>query len=259
MIVVRNEDEINKLREAGRVVGLTHKYLEQYLEPGITTKELNDLAKEFILSKGCTPSFEGLYGFPGAICISVNNEVVHGIPGNRKLKNGDIVKLDIGACYEGYHGDSAWSYIIGEGNPKDIKLLNRTEESLFAGLNAIHDGCTVGDIGYAVSKVAKKYNLGVVKELVGHGVGDKVHLAPDVPNYGYEHKGPVLHTGNVIAVEPMLNWGDADIFMLDDDWTICTNDDSNSAHFEHTVLVTDNGYEILTRRDIELDEKDIRK
>ena len=257
MIVVRNEEEINKLREAGKIVGLCHRYLQQFIKPGISTKELDRLAKKFIESKGCTCSFEGLYGFPGSICISVNNEVVHGIPSRRKLKNGDIVKLDIGACYQGYHGDSAWSYIVGEGSERDIKLLKRTEESLMAGLAAIHDGCTTGDIGHAVAKVAHKYNLGIVKELVGHGVGDKVHMEPDVPNYGNEHKGPVLHTGNVIAVEPMLNLGTADIYMLDDDWTICTDDDQNSAHFEHTVLVTDNGYEILTRRDIPLDSEDI--
>lgn len=126
-----------------------------------------------------------------------------------------------------------------------------------AGLNAIHDGCSVGDIGHAIEKVAKKYNLGIVKELVGHGVGNKVHMDPDVPNYGKEHKGPILHTGNVIAVEPMLNLGDADIFMLEDDWTIVTDDDSNSAHFEHTVLVTDTGYEILTKRDVKLDSEDV--
>lgn len=257
MIVVRNEEEINKLREAGKVVGLCHRYLQQFIKPGISTKELDRLAKKFIESKGCTCSFEGLYGFPGSICISVNNEVVHGIPSRRKLKNGDIVKLDIGACYQGYHGDSAWSYIVGEGSERDIKLLKRTEESLMAGLAAIHDGCTTGDIGHAVAKVAHKYNLGIVKELVGHGVGDKVHMEPDVPNYGNEHKGPVLHTGNVIAVEPMLNLGTADIYMLDDDWTICTDDDQNSAHFEHTVLVTEQGYEILTRRDIPLDPEDI--
>lgn len=257
MIVVRNEEEINKLREAGKVVGLCHRYLQQFIKPGISTKELDRLAKKFIESKGCTCSFEGLYGFPGSICISINNEVVHGIPSRRKLKNGDIVKLDIGACYQGYHGDSAWSYIVGEGSERDIKLLKRTEESLMAGLAAIHDGCTTGDIGHAVAKVAHKYNLGIVKELVGHGVGDKVHMEPDVPNYGNEHKGPVLHTGNVIAVEPMLNLGTADIYMLDDDWTICTDDDQNSAHFEHTVLVTEQGYEILTRRDIPLDPEDI--
>lgn len=258
MIITRTEDEINKLREAGKVVGLAHKYAQQFLKPGVTTKEIDNKIKEFILSKGCTCSFEGLYGFPGANCISINEEVVHGIPGDRVIQDGDIVKLDIGACYEGYHGDSAWSYIVGTPkSEKDVKLLKHTEEALMAGLEAIHDGCTVGDIGHAVEKHAHKYNLGVVKELVGHGVGDKVHMEPDVPNYGKEHKGPVLHTGNVIAVEPMLNLGTADIYMLDDDWTICTDDDKNSAHFEHTVLVTANGYEILTRRDLELDPEDI--
>lgn len=258
MIVIRTEDEINKLRKAGEVVGLTHKYLQQFLKPGISTLELSLLAKKFIESKGCTCSFEGLYGFPGTICISINDEVVHGIPGNRKLNDGDIVKLDIGACYQGYHGDSAWSYIVGTPkNEKDVKLLKWTEESLMAGLNAVKDGCSVGDIGHAVSKVAKKYNLGVVKELVGHGVGDKVHLAPDIPNYGKERKGAVLHSGNVIAIEPMLNAGDPDIYMLDDDWTILTDDGSNSAHFEHTILVTNDGFEILTRRDVELDPEDI--
>ena len=259
MIVVRNEDEINKLREAGKVVGLCHKYMQQFLKPGITTKELDILAKNFILSKGCTCSFEGLYGFPGAICISINDEVVHVIPGNMKLKKGDIVKLDIGACYKGYHGDSAWSYIVGKANSeKDIKLLEHTEEALMAGLKAIHSGCTTGDIGHAVEKVAHKYNLGVVRELIGHGVGDKVHMDPDVPNYGKEGKGPRLVAGNVIAVEPMLNLGERYIYQLDDDWTIVTADNKNSAHFEHTVLVTEDGYEILTRRDVELDKEDIK-
>jgi len=260
MIYKRNEDEINKLREAGKIVGLTHKYLQQFLKPGISTKEIDELAKKFIESKGCTCSFEGLYGFPGSICISINNEVVHGIPKRtRKLKEGDIVKLDIGACYQGYHGDSAWSYIIGKGKPEDIRLLKETEEALMAGIAAVHDGCTTGDIGHAVEKVAHKYNLGVVRELVGHGVGDKVHMEPDVPNYGKERKGPVLHEGNVIAIEPMLNLGERYIYMLEDNWTICTDDDSNSAHFEHTILVTKDGAEILTRRDIELDKEDIIK
>ena len=260
MIITRTEDEINKLREAGKMVGLTHKYLQQFLKPGISTKELDVLAKKFIESKGCTCSFEGLYGFPGSICISVNNEVVHGIPKhNRKLKEGDIVKLDIGACYQGYHGDSAWSYIVGKGNPKDEKLLKETEEALMAGIAAVHDGCTTGDIGHAVEKIAHKYNLGVVRELVGHGVGDKVHMEPDVPNYGKERKGPVLHEGNVIAIEPMLNAGERYVYMLEDNWTICTDDDSNSAHFEHTILVTKDGAEILTRRDVELDPEDIVK
>ena len=259
-IIVRNEDEINKLRQAGKIVGLAHKYAQQFLKPGITTKELDKKIKEFILSKGCTCSFEGLYGFPGANCISINNEVVHGIPSNRVIKEGDIVKLDIGACYQGYHGDSAWSYIVGKPkSDKDVKLLKETEEALMNGLAAIHDGCQVGDISHAVERTAKKYNLGIVHELVGHGVGNKVHMDPNVPNYGEPHHGPILHTGNVIAVEPMLNLGTRHIYQLDDDWTICTEDDKNSAHFEHTVLVTDNGYEILTRRDVELDPEDIVK
>ncbi len=258
MIITRTEDEINKLREAGKIVGLTHKYIQQFIQPGITTKELDLLMKKFIESKGCTCSFEGLYGFPGANCVSLNNEVVHGIPSNRKLHEGDIVKCDIGACYQGYHGDSAWSYIVGQPkSEKDVKLLKETEEALMAGINAVHDGCYVGDISHAVEKVAHKYNLGIVRELVGHGVGDKVHMEPDVPNFGKERRGPILHAGNVIAIEPMLNLGSADVFMLDDDWTICTDDDSNSAHFEHTVLVTKDGFEILTRRDVELDPKDI--
>ena len=183
MIITRTEDEINKLREAGKIVGLAHKYAQQFLKPGVTTKEIDNKIKEFILSKGCTCSFEGLYGFPGANCISINNEVVHGIPGDRVIQDGDIVKLDIGACYQGYHGDSAWSYIVGTPkSEKDVKLLERTEESLMAGLAAIHDGCTTGDIVAAVEKVAHIYILGVIKELVGHGVGYKVHMDPDVPS-----------------------------------------------------------------------------
>lgn len=249
MITIKTEEEIEKLRIAGIVVGKTHNYLKPFLKPGITTKEIDKLAEDFLISQNCTPSFKGLYGFPGSICISINDEVVHGIPGKRKLKNGDIVKLDIGACYEGYHGDSAWSYIVGDSDTKDEKLLRHTEEALMAGLSVIHDGCHVGDIGHAVSKVAHKYNLGVVKELVGHGVGSSVHEEPDVPNYGKIGKGPILKKGMVIAVEPMLNQGTATIYMLDDDWTIVTGDEKNSAHFEHTVLVTENGYEILTKRD----------
>lgn len=257
MLAVRTEEELDKMRHAGMVVGLLHKYLQQFLIPGVTTKELDILGKRYTESKGCTCSFENLYGFPGTNCISLNNEVVHGIPSHRKLKEGDVIKLDLGACWEGYHGDSAWTYIVGKGDPKDVKLLKETEEALYAGLSAIHDGCHVGDISHAVEKVAKKYNLGIVKELVGHGIGDKVHMDPDVPNYGKEGKGPVLVKGNCIAVEPMLNLGTADIYQLDDNWTICTDDDKNSAHFELTVAVTEDGYEILTRRDVELPKEDI--
>ena len=248
MIKIKSEREIELMRRAGEIVGNTHHYLEKYIKPGITTKELDTLANDYILKQDATPSFKNLYGFPGTICISVNEEVVHGIPSNRKLKNGDIVTLDIGACYKGYHGDSAWTYPVGQIDPEIEALLKETEESLFAGLSAIKEGNRIGDIGYAVSEVAKKYNLGVVKELVGHGVGSEVHEEPDVPNYGKKGTGPILKEGMVIAVEPMLNLGTEEIFMLDDDWTIVTADDLPSAHYEHTVLVTKDGYEILTKR-----------
>lgn len=248
MINIKSEREIKLLEKAGEIVGKTHNYLKDYIKPGITTKELDRLAEEFILSEGATPSFKGLYGFPGSICISINEEVVHGIPGNRKLIEGDIVTLDIGACYKGYHGDSAWTYPVGKISEKRQQLLNQTEEALFAGLSVIKEGAHVGDIGNAVENVAHKYNLGVVKELVGHGVGSSVHEEPDIPNYGKKNTGPLLKAGMVIAVEPMLNMGTAEVFMLDDDWTIVTGDDLPSAHFEHTVLVTKEGYTILTKR-----------
>ncbi len=248
MITIKTSREIELLRQAGKIVGDTHHFLEPYLKPGITTKELDLLAEDYIRKQNATPSFKGLYGFPGSVCISVNEEVVHGIPGNRKLKEGDIVSIDIGACYKGYHGDSAWSYPVGKVNSEKSYLLEHTEKALMEGLRVIHDGCRVGDIGYAISKYAEAHHLGVVKELVGHGVGSSVHEEPDVPNYGKPHTGPILKAGMVIAVEPMLNLGSANVFILDDDWTIVTADDKPSAHFEHTVLVTEDGYEILTKR-----------
>ena len=248
MISIKSEREIELLRIAGKIVGDTHNYIKQYIKPGITTMELDHIAETFIRKNGATPSFKGLYGFPNACCISVNEEVVHGIPSNRKLKEGDIVSIDIGACYKGYHGDSAWSYPVGKVDKQKEDLLKHTEESLYEGLSVIHDGARVGDIGYMVSKCANKYHLGVVKELVGHGVGREVHEMPDVPNYGKQNTGPLLKNGMVIAVEPMLNSGTADIYELDDEWTIVTADLKPSAHFEHTVLVTEDGYEILTKR-----------
>ena len=248
MISIKSDREIELLRVAGKITGDTHNYLKQFIKPGITTGELDKLAYDFIISQGCTPSFKGYDGFPGTICASVNEEVVHGIPGNRVLQEGDIISLDIGACYKGYHGDSAWTYPVGKISEKCSNLLKWTEESLFEGLSVIKDGARIGDIGCAVSKCAKRHNLGVVKELVGHGVGSDVHEDPDVPNYGFAGTGIELKEGMVIAVEPMLNLGTPKIYILDDDWTIITADGKPSAHFEHTVLVTKDGYEILTKR-----------
>ena len=248
MISIKSGEEVELLRIAGEITGSTHNYLKPYIKPGITTLELDKLAEEYILSRGATPSFKGYDGFPGTVCASINNEVVHGIPSDRALKEGDIITLDIGACYKGYHGDSAWTYAVGEISDKKKYLLEHTEKSLFKGLEAIHDGCHVGDIGYAVSKYAKEHGLGVVRELVGHGVGTDVHEEPDVPNYGARGVGPVLKEGMVIAVEPMLNLGSRKVYILENGWTIITADGKPSAHFEHTVLVTKDGYEILTRR-----------
>lgn len=248
MISIKSDREVELMRIAGSIVGDTHIYLKKYIRPGVTTKELDKLAYDYIISRNAIPSFKGYEGYPGSICTSINEEVVHGIPGNTKLREGDIISIDIGACYKGYHGDSAWTYPVGKISKEKEDLLKHTEESLFAGLSVIKEGAKVGDIGYAVSSVADKYNLGVVKELVGHGVGSKLHEAPDVPNYGKPNSGPVLKSGMVIAVEPMLNLGTADVYLLDDDWTVITADDKPSAHFEHTVLVTKDGYEILTKR-----------
>lgn len=248
MITIKSPREIEFMKIAGEIVGNTHHYLEKYIKPGITTKELDRLAEEFIIKSGATPSFKNLYGFPGSICISINEEVVHGIPGTRKLKNGDIVTLDIGACYKGYHGDSAWTYAVGSICEEKAELMKQTEEALFKGLSVIKEGAHIGDIGAAVEEYALKHHLGVVKELTGHGIGSSVHEDPDIPNYGKKGSGPVLKEGMTIAVEPMLNLGTADVFMLDDDWTIITADERPSAHYEHTVLVTKDGYTILTKR-----------
>jgi len=246
LIKIKSDREIELLRKAGHIVYLTHQYLKPYIKEGITTKELDTLAEEFIRSQGATPSFKGYNGFPGSICTSINNQVVHGIPGKTKLKKGDIISIDIGACYKGYHGDSAWSYPVGEISDKKKYLLEHTKESLYEGLQQVKPGNRIGDISHAIEEYANKYNLGVVKELVGHGVGSKLHEEPDVPNYGKAGTGPLLKEGMVIAIEPMLNLGSPDIYMLEDGWTIETDDYSPSAHFEHTVVVTKDGYKILT-------------
>lgn len=246
MISIKSDREIELLRIAGNIVHETREYLIPYIKEGITTKELDTLAEEFIRSKGATPSFKGLNDFPASICTSINQEVVHGIPSKRKLRNGDIISIDIGACYKGYHGDSAWTFAVGEISPKKEALMEHTKESLFKGLEQIKPGNRIGDISHAIEIHAKKYNLGVVRELVGHGVGTSVHEEPDVPNYGEAGRGPVLKKGMVLAVEPMLTLGRRDICILDDEWTIETIDNSPAAHFEHTVVVTEDGYEILT-------------
>ena len=246
MIVLKSKREIELMKFAGHINYLTHKEVEKNLKAGVSTSKLNDIADEFIRKNGCTPSFLNYEGYPKSICISINDEVVHGIPSkSRIIKNGDVVSVDIGVCYKGYHSDSANTYIVGEASKEVIDLVNNTKESLYKGLSVIKDGVHLNEIGTHIEAFAKENNLGVVRELVGHGVGTDIHEDPDVPNYKTNDK-IILKSGMVIAVEPMLTLGTRHIYMEDDDWTIKTEDGLPSAHFEHTVVVTEDGYEILT-------------
>ena len=248
MISIKSEREIELMKIAGRIVSETHKYLQDFIKPGITTREIDDLALNFIESKGARAACKGYEGFPGAICISVNDEVVHGIPSNRKLKNGDIVTIDMVIGYKGYQGDAAWTYAVGVINDKKKYLMEHTEKALYVGIKQVKPGNRIGDISHAIEEYATKYHLGIVKELVGHGIGTDMHEEPDVPNYGKSGTGPKLKEGMVICIEPMLNLGKSTVGILDDGWTIVTEDGKPSAHYEHTVLVTKDGYEILTPR-----------
>lgn len=246
MITVKSEREIDLMKTAGNIVYKTHQYLKPFLKAGITTKEIDDLADKYIRSLDAIPSCKNYQGYPAAICISVNDEVVHGIAGSRKIEAGDIVTLDICACYKGYHGDSAWSYAIGEIDEEKAHLMEHTEKSLYVGLEQVKPGNRIGDIGYAISKYAEANGLGVVRELCGHGIGTNLHEDPDVPNYGIPNTGIRLREGMTIAVEPMLTAKSPRVELLDDDWTVVTMDGHPAAHFEHTVVVTADGYEILT-------------
>lgn len=246
MITLKSKREIALLKEAGHIVYLTHKYLQPFIKAGIKTKELDQLAEKFIRSKGATPSFKGYEGFPYTLCISINEEVVHGFPSERVLEDGDVISIDIGACFKGYHGDSAWTYTVGSVNDDAKYLLEHTKNALYEGIKQAKVGNRIGDISYAIEKYAKEHNLGVVKELVGHGVGTSVHESPDVPNYGQKGTGPKIRDGMVIAIEPMLTLGSPDIYVEDNDWTVVTVDSSISAHFEHTIAITNDGVEILT-------------
>jgi len=247
MISIKSKSDIEKMRISGKINYQTHKYLESNLKPGITTKYLNDIADKFIRSKGGIPSFLNYEGYPASICISINEEVVHGIPGSRKIKKGDVVSIDIGVIYQGMHSDSAATYGVGTLSSNKEALLLHTKEALYKGLEEVKAGVRLGNISNAIERHAKKYGFGVVRELVGHGVGYELHEDPDIPNYGKADVGPVLKAGMTLAIEPMLNLGTRKIFIKDNNWTIITQDNKPSAHFEHTVLVTKDGYEILTK------------
>ncbi|MYL65864.1 type I methionyl aminopeptidase [Bacillus hwajinpoensis] len=247
MIICKTPRELDIMREAGRIVALTHQELQKHIKPGVTTKELDTIADRFIRQLGAIPSFKGYNGFTGSICASVNEELVHGIPGDRVLAEGDIISIDIGAKYNGYHGDSAWTYPVGTISEKDERLLKVTEESLYKGLDEAKAGRRLSDISHAIQAYAEAEGFSIVREYVGHGVGQDLHEDPQIPHYGPPGKGPRLKQGMVLAVEPMVNMGSRYVRTLSDNWTVVTTDGKNCAHFEHTIAVTEEGYEILTK------------
>lgn len=247
MIICKTPREIDIMRQAGKIVALTHQELKKHIVPGITTKELDTIAESFIRKHDAIPSFKGYNGFRGSICASVNEELVHGIPGSRVLKDGDIISIDIGAKYQGYHGDSAWTYAVGVIDDETQRLLNVTEESLYRGLEEAKPSARLSNISHAIQTYVEANNFSIVREYVGHGVGQDLHEDPQIPHYGPPNKGPRLKPGMVLAVEPMVNAGSRYVRTLKDNWTVVTQDGKMCAHFEHTIAITESGYEILTK------------
>ncbi|WLD93549.1 type I methionyl aminopeptidase [Alkalihalobacillus sp. AL-G] len=247
MIINKTPREIDIMREAGKIVALTHQELQKHIKPGITTKELDSIAEKFIRSFDAIPSFKGYNGFTGSICTSVNEELVHGIPGKKVLKEGDLISIDIGAKYNGYHGDSAWTYGVGEISDVNQQLLDVTEQSLYKGLAEAKPGERLTNISHAIQSYVETQGFSVVREYVGHGVGQNLHEDPQIPHFGPPGKGPRLKPGMVLAVEPMINAGSRYVRTLADNWTVVTQDGKNCAHFEHTIAIVEGGFEILTK------------
>ncbi len=247
MITIKSKQELAYMREAGRIVALAFAELKKAIEPGVTTGELDRLAQDFILAQGGRPAFLGLYGFPASICTSVNEEVVHGIPGLRKLENGDIISIDIGVEINGYFGDGAVTFPVGEISAEAKRLLQVTEEALYAGIARARVGYRLSDISHAIQEYVESRGFSVVRDYVGHGIGKSMHEEPQVPNFGRPGRGPRLRPGMTLAIEPMINAGTHEVCLCADNWTVVTKDAKLSAHFEHTVAVTDGEPEILTR------------
>lgn len=247
MIPLKTTDEIEIMRRAGRVVAQALDLVEKEIRPGVTTGELDTLIEEFLRSQNATPAFKGYQGYPATACISVDDEVVHGIPGKRVLKEGEIVSIDTGCFVDGFCGDSARTFAVGSVSEAKRRLMDYTNRALLAGIDKARKGNKLGEISAAVQKVAESQGYGVVRQLVGHGVGRKMHEEPQVPNFGSPKVGPVLEAGMVIAIEPMINMGTYDVRTMPDGWTVVTADGQPSAHFEHTVAITDQGPEIMTK------------
>ena len=252
MIQVKNSMQLNAMKEAGRITGETLLVARELVRPGISTKELDDAIRAYIEKCGAKPSFLGYHGFPGSACISINDEVIHGIPSAKRfLQEGDLVKIDVGAYINGYHGDSARTIPVGKVSDEAMQLIKATRDSFFAGAQMAVAGNRIGDIGAAISESIRPYGYGVVREFIGHGIGRNVHEEPDVPNYGTAGRGVRLCNGMTLAIEPMINMGTAKVIMLPDGWTVKTADGSLSAHYENTIAITPEGVEILTLIDKE--------
>ena len=248
MIQVKNAAQIAMMRDAGKITGEALAMAGEMVRPGITTKEIDTAIREYIKKCGATPSFLNYGGFPASACISINDEVIHGIPSAKKiLRDGDIVKIDVGAYYKGYHGDSANTFPVGTVSEEAATLIRVTKESFQKGIETLGPGSRLGDLGAAVDGDVRQFRFSAVRKIVGHGIGRDLHEVPDVPNYGIAGRGQRIYTGMVIAVEPMINAGTYDVIQLDDGWTIKTADGKLSAHYEHTLAVTDNGVVLLTK------------
>ena len=250
MITIKNEREFAKMAVAGACVAAVHEAMVGAADVGVTMRQLDKLAAKVIRSRGCRPSFLGYKGFPAHICTSPNEVIVHGIPGNYRLKDGDILSIDVGAIYEGYHGDAALTFGIGQIDEEASRLIEVTRRALWAGIDQVKPGARVGDIGHAVAQVAAPYGYGVVRDYVGHGIGREMHEKPEVPNYGPPGRGHRLKRGMAVCVEPMFNLGTADTVTKKDRWTVVTADGLRSAHFEHTIALTADGPVVTTLNDL---------
>ncbi len=245
-ITIKTEEQIEKMRVAGQILARLDEILRAEIKPGVSTKHLDSIAEEYIRSQGAVPSFKGYSGFPASICASINEEVVHGIPSHRTLRDGDIISIDMGSYINGYHGDCARTYGVGEISEKDKKLIEITRQSFFEGIKYARAGCHLHEIGAAVQKYVEANGFGVVRDYVGHGIGRNMHEDPAIPNYRQIGRGPKLLKGMVLAVEPMVTTGSYDVRVLDDGWTAVTADGLNAAHYENTLVITDGEPEILT-------------
>ncbi len=248
-ITIKSKSEIEKMREAGRLLSLVHDEMAKHVRPGISTMEINKIGEEMIRSFGCVPSFLNYEGYPASICISVNDRVVHGIPSRKEiLKEGDIVSLDAGLIYQGYHSDAARTWAVGEISPEARKLVDVTQQSFFEGIKLAKDGNHLYDISAAIEAYVTPYGFTCVRDLVGHGIGTSMHEDPQIPNFRQHRRGVKLQAGMTLAIEPMVNMGGWEVRVLDDDWTVVTEDGSLSSHYENTILITDGEPEILSLR-----------